>query len=260
MGLSSGSQLYWAKTISYLVYICQITWNVEDAGSQNHKTKWDQGTFLSLYATCITCSESGGSITTSEPHLELTATWLYTIKNVFWTFVRERQEMNLEKSILCCCLLMSILGGWAGYCHCITLCFVPLFDYHKTCTILNVWCSWPFTAYVHVCMHVNVHMHRVKCIYMYTSCYTYVMKWWIFWSPCITKSRNSYMGTDVGTYYDHIRSSTHAVTSDIHNAVNRLVNHPYKTAYPVNWLKEIQNIVIVPKPALHVFPHLLLWE
>lgn len=62
---------------------------------------------MSLYATCITCSgESGGSNTTSEPHLELTASWLCTIK-MFYVHV------NPQKSILCC-LLMSLLGGGQG--------------------------------------------------------------------------------------------------------------------------------------------------
>lgn len=172
MGLSSGSCLYWVNTISYLLYICQITWNYRrcwQPKSQNTKSEiW--GLFVPICKMHHYCSgESGGSITTSEPHLELTATWLYTIKTMFY----EHLYMNQQESILCCCQFLDVFtGGWAERIVIVLNIVLSHCYYHKSCTNLNVWCFDP---------SLHTSMHACKCAYascemhIYTSCYTYVM-------------------------------------------------------------------------------------
>lgn len=187
MGLSSGSHLYWAKTISYLLYTCQITWKCRRCWQPKSQNSEIWGLFCP-------CMQNASLLLRGEwgLHYNIRASsWIncnlavHNFRNVLWTFVHEQQSSEVRRwsNRNPSCVIVSFLMSLWGVCHFIKL-FVCLFVQLCSTIITNhvqilMFCvsvprrGLPFTAYVLVCMHVNVHMHRVQCIYMYTSCYTY---------------------------------------------------------------------------------------
>ncbi len=182
MGLSSGSHLYWAKTISYLLYTCQITWKCRRCWQPKSQNSEIWGLFCP-------CMQNASLLLRGEwgLHYNIRASsWIncnlavHNFRNVLWTFVHEQQSSEVRRwsNRNPSCVIVSFLMSLWGVCHfiklfvCLFVCSVVLNYYHKSCTNPNVLCFCPSEKVTLHC--IRPCMHACKCTYASCAMHIYV--------------------------------------------------------------------------------------